>query len=90
MHESLYEVAWTPVAHFFSFLSFGPTMQHVGILFAHQGLKPAPPVVEAQSLHHWTRREVPVVCSLEALCLYGSQKIHLYVRKIIFWNRCTS
>ena len=30
-----------------------------GILVPQQGIEPAPPAVEAQSLNHWTTREVP-------------------------------
>ena len=30
-----------------------------GILVPGPGIEPAPPALEAQSLHHWTAREVP-------------------------------
>ena len=43
---------------FFLFLFFGHTEQHVGILVSWLGIKPAPPTVEAQSLNHWTAREI--------------------------------
>ena len=39
-----------------------------GILVAGPGIKPMPPTMEAQSLHHWTSREVP------ELCLKGSKQ----------------
>ena len=31
-----------------------------GILVPRPGIKPVPPAVEAQSLNHWTSREVPI------------------------------
>ena len=31
-----------------------------GILVPQPGIEPAPPAVEAQSLNHWTAREVPI------------------------------
>ena len=46
---------------FFFFFLFGRAMQ---ILAPQPGIKPTPPAVEAQSLNHWTTREVPVSCSL--------------------------
>ena len=30
-----------------------------GILVFQQGIEPSPPVLKAQSLNHWTAREVP-------------------------------
>ena len=32
-----------------------------GILVPRAGIKPMPPAVEAQSLNHWTARDVPVI-----------------------------
>ena len=39
------------------FWSFGP--EACGILAPGPGIEPSPPAVEAQSLNHWTAREVP-------------------------------
>ena len=39
------------------------------ILVPQPGIEPTPPAVEAQSLHHWTTREVPRrLCFL--ICIY--------------------
>ena len=40
------------------FLGGECAVQHVGILVPRPGFKPVPPAVEAQSLNHWTAREV--------------------------------
>ena len=37
-----------------------------GILVPRPGIKPIPPAVEAQSLNHWTAREVPSICHLNS------------------------
>ena len=34
------------------------------ILVPRRGIKPVPPAVEAQSLNHWTSREVPKLASI--------------------------
>ena len=36
-------------------------MQHVGILDPQPGIKPMPPVMEAQNINHWTAWQVPLV-----------------------------
>ena len=41
------------------FFFFWPRRAACGILVPQPGIKPAPPAVEAQSLNHWTAREVP-------------------------------
>ena len=38
---------------------FWPCRAACGILFPRPGIKPLTPAVEAQSLNHWTAREVP-------------------------------
>ena len=38
---------------------FCPCCAACGILFPRPGIKPVPPELEAQSLNHWTAREVP-------------------------------
>ena len=50
----------------FYFLFFGPGMQN---LSPWPGIKPLPPVVEAQSLNHWTTREVPIKAILKYLII---------------------
>ena len=45
----------------FEFFFFGHTTQQAGILVPQPGIEPTPPAVEAQSLNHWTTREVPVI-----------------------------
>ena len=42
-------------------------MWQTGILVPQAGLEPVAPVVEAQSLNHWTTREVPPVDILIAV-----------------------
>ena len=42
------------------FIVFVLAAQYVGILLPQPGIKPTPPTLEAQSLNHWTVREVPV------------------------------
>ena len=44
---------------FLFFLHFGRAPWHMGILVPRPGVEPLPPAVEAQSLNHWTAREVP-------------------------------
>ena len=39
---------------------FWPCHAACGILVPRPGIEPAPPSLEAQSLNHWTAREVPV------------------------------
>ena len=41
------------------FFSFWPRCSACGILVPQPGIEPVPPAVEAQSLNHWTSREVP-------------------------------
>ena len=47
---------------FFCFVLFWLHHAACGILVSPQGIKPEPPAVEAQSLDHWTTREVPPRC----------------------------
>ena len=42
----------------FFFLIFWPRHAACGILVPQPGIKPTPPALEAQSLNHWTAREV--------------------------------
>ena len=42
------------------FVVFVLAAQHVGILLPQPGIEPPPPTLEAQSLNHWTAREVRV------------------------------
>ena len=42
-----------------SFIFYFLATQHVGSWFPDQGLEPTSPALEAQSLNHWTMREVP-------------------------------
>ena len=41
-----------------------------GILVPHPGVEPISPVLEAQSLNHWTSREVPAVANLKEVFFY--------------------
>ena len=43
-------------------------MQACGISVPRPGIEPVPPAVEAQTLNHWTAREVPNVTVLEVPC----------------------
>ena len=52
-----------PVIILLSF--FWPHLAACGILVPRTGIKPVPPVLEAQSLNHWTAREVPVILFLD-------------------------
>ena len=46
---------------FFSFFFFfWPHCTTCGVLVPPSGIEPLPPALEAQSLNHWTVREVPV------------------------------
>ena len=40
---------------------FWPHSTACGILVPQPGIEPVPPALEAQSLNHWTAREVPIV-----------------------------
>ena len=44
---------------FFFSLIFWPCCMACGVLVPQLGIEPEPPAVEAQSLNHWTTREVP-------------------------------
>ena len=44
----------------FFFFFFWPHHAACGILVPQPGIEPVPPAVEAQSLNHWTAREVPL------------------------------
>ena len=54
-----FHVKPTTFFFFFFFLIFWPHCAACGILVLRPGLEPAPPAEEAQSLNHWTTREVP-------------------------------
>ena len=41
------------------FFFFGRATRHAGILVPRTGIEPVSAAVEAQSLNHWTSREVP-------------------------------
>ena len=41
---------------------YGPRLVACGILVPRPGIEPVPPAVEAQSLNHWTAREVLTTC----------------------------
>ena len=45
---------------FFSFFFFWPHYAACGILVPRPGIEPVPPALGAQSLNHWTTREVPL------------------------------
>ena len=38
-----------------------------GILVPQPGIEPTPPAEEAQSLNHWTAREVPIFITLKKI-----------------------
>ena len=46
---------------------FWPCHTTCGVLVSQPGIEPMPPAVEAQSLNHWTAREVPTVTSFRML-----------------------
>ena len=48
------------------FYFFGPHSKASGILTPQPEIEPAPPAVEAQSLNHWTTRDVPPQLALRA------------------------
>ena len=50
------------VNNFFFF--FWPLCEACGILVPQPGIEPAPPAVAAQSLNHWSAREVPTILNL--------------------------
>ena len=52
-------------------------MWQTGILVPQAGLEPVAPVVEAQSLNHWTTREVPPVDILIAVLWQILSQRHL-------------
>ena len=63
-------VGWLKLScsqHFLHFVScfrfFCPHLAACGILVPQPGIKPVLPAVEAQSLNHWTAREVPALPS---------------------------
>ena len=41
------------------FILFGHTARHAGLFVPWPGTEPGPSAVEAQSLNHWTAKEVP-------------------------------
>ena len=43
--------------------NFWPHPEACGILVARPGIELVPPALEAQSLNHWTARDVPVIIS---------------------------
>ena len=45
---------------FYLFIYLWPRHAACGILVPWPGIKPVPPALEAQSLNHWTAREVPL------------------------------
>ena len=48
----------------FCFMFWFLVCEACGILAPKPGIEPAPPALEAQSLNHWTAREVPSVVSV--------------------------
>ena len=46
------------VLHFYFYLVFWPCRAACGILVPQPGIEPVPAVLVAQSLNHWTAREV--------------------------------
>ena len=48
---------------YFLFCFFLPHLTVCDNLAPQPGIKPTPPALEAQSLNHWTTREVPVISS---------------------------
>ena len=69
-------LVWYSVFSFFGFRA-------CGILVPWPGIEPMPPAVDAQSLNHWTAREVPASESLQ-------KKKSLYLSDIrVLWNNQT-
>ena len=60
---------------FFFFLIFWPRYTACGILVPWPGMEPAPREVAAQSLNHWTAREVPKISILMGKELMIKNKI---------------
>ena len=60
------------------------TGKHLGSQFPNQGLNLCPPAVEAQSLNHWTTREVPNANSFCLLNAFGSYMQTLNPIKTLF------
>ena len=46
---------------YFIYLYFGPCLAAYGILVPWPGIEPMPSALRAQSLNHWTDREVPII-----------------------------
>ena len=55
---------------FYFYLFIWPCHAACRILVPRPGIKPGPPAVEAQSLNHWTAREVPIVGILTGVRWY--------------------
>ena len=53
------QILWRQLYHFPAFFFFLPLCVACGILVPWPGIEPVPPVTEAQSLNHWSTREVP-------------------------------
>ena len=54
--------AFSSLSLFFFFLNFWLHNTACGILVPRPGIKPTCPALEAQSLNHWTTREIPSPC----------------------------
>ena len=91
----LFGVFWASQIHFFSqirkaFFFFLQCHLACGILVPWPGIKPTPPALEAQSLNHWTNREVPIIIFLKyALSLFAPSWtliIHILVHFMLFYR----
>ena len=60
----------------FTFYHFTLCCTACGILVLQAGIEPVPPALEAQSLNHWTTREVQLSGSLEIQNDQGKSRPH--------------
>ena len=66
---------------FFFFLIFWPHPSVYRILVPQPGMEPESPAVEAQSLNHWTAREVPAITLSGFLCILAEIFKNMYSSK---------
>ena len=68
------------------FLNFWLHCPTCGILVPGPGIKLSPSALEAQSLNHWTTREVPILCILLLLLFLAAVSFLKWMRKLISWK----
>ena len=71
------EKSWRPKGSSFFVTLFWLRLSVCGILVPQPEIEPVPPVAEAQSLNHWTAREVPTQS------LFSARRKELSTRNLI-------